>query len=173
MRYARLLVRGIAALGDYSAFVYLIVTAVIVYDVAARYLFNAPTYWALELSIILAGSQFMLGGLSPAARNNHVRIDGLYLLASPRMKRRMDIASALVAVFYLAFAAVYCWRTAIKAIGNWETTASIWDSPSPTIIKTVIALAFTLVAFVYAVNTWAWLTNRPLALDEETGRPET
>lgn len=160
-----------ARLGDWSSFVYVIVVAIIVYDVAARYIFTAPTYWALELSIILAGSQFMLGGLQPAVHNTHVRIDGFYQLASPKLRRWMDVFTAIVAIFYLGFASFYCWKAAISAISIWETSASVWDSPSPTIIKTVIALSFTLVALQYAISLFCWLRNEPLPLANGESSP--
>ncbi len=171
MRLARGITRAIAAAGKYSACVYLIVTAVILYDVVARYVFNAPTYWALELSILLAASQFIIGGLQPTAENSHVRIDGLYRLAPPSVRRWMDIFSALVALFYMAFAAYYCWKSALSAIRVWETTASIWDTPSPTIVKTVIALCFTLIALQSAINVIFWLRREPQPLERADEAP--
>lgn len=162
MRFLRSVSLWTGRIGSWSSFVYLIVTAIICYDVVARYVFSAPTFWALELSIILAASQFMLGGLKPAGSNSHVRIDGLYQLAPPRVRRWMDIFSAIVSIFYLSFASYYCWDTAINAIMIWETSASVWDTPSPTIIKTVIALSFTLVMVQYAICLIHWVLDVPL-----------
>eukprot|EP00752_Nemacystus_decipiens_P000318 g318.t1 len=161
MRLLLALSHLIGRLSAWSAFVYLIVTAIICYDVVARYLFAAPTFWALELSIILAASQFMLGGVKPAGDNSHVRIDGVYHLASAKVRRWMDVFSALVAVFYLSFASYYCWKTAVQAITIWETSASVWDTPSPTIIKTVIALSFTMVMIQYLILLARWLVDDP------------
>lgn len=162
MKLARCFTAVMAWIGDLSSLVYVVVVAVIFYDVVARYLFAAPTFWALELSIMLVASQFMLGGLPASTRNTHVRIDGVYLLASAKTRRWMDIFTGVVSVYFLGFAALYCWKTAISAIAIWETTASIWNSPSPTIVKTVIALAFTLVALQYVVNLIFWIRNEPL-----------
>jgi len=169
MRLARGITRAIAAAGKYSACVYLIVTAVIIYDVTARYLFNAPTYWALELSILLAASQFIIGGLLPTAQHSHVRIDGIYHLAPPAVRRWMDVFASIVAVFYMGFAAFYCWKSAIRAISVWETTASVWNTPSPTIVKTVIALCFTLIALQTAINAVYFLRREPLPAGEADG----
>ena len=32
------------------------------YEVASRYLFNAPTTWSLDVSFIMYGTMFMMGG---------------------------------------------------------------------------------------------------------------
>lgn len=169
MRFLRSFSLWVGRIGSWSSFVYLIVTAIICYDVVARYVFTAPTYWALELSIMLAASQFMLGGLKPAGENTHVRIDGLYQLASPRNRRWMDIFSAIVSIFYLSFASYYCWHAAIHAITIWETSASIWDTPSPTIIKTIIALSFTLVMIQYLICLVHWILDIPFP-EKRNGR---
>ncbi len=43
------------------------------YEVAARYLFNAPTTWSLDVSFIMYGSMFMMGGAYTLSRGGHVR----------------------------------------------------------------------------------------------------
>lgn len=52
--------RWLAVLASLLVF---IMVAVISYEVVARYFFDAPTVWALELSTLLLGPYFMLAGL--------------------------------------------------------------------------------------------------------------
>lgn len=47
------------------------------FEVVARYAFNAPTIWSYDVSYMLNGGLFMLGAALTLAKNNHVRIDFL------------------------------------------------------------------------------------------------
>jgi len=50
----------------------------LVYEVFARYVFNAPTIWASDLSDMLYGSFFMLGSAYTLQRQKHIRTDFIY-----------------------------------------------------------------------------------------------
>ena len=50
----------------------------LVYEVVARYAFNAPTIWASDLSNMLYGAFFMLGSAYALQRQQHIRTDFLY-----------------------------------------------------------------------------------------------
>jgi len=50
----------------------------LVYEVVARYGFNAPTIWASDLSDMLYGSFFMLGSAYTLQRQKHIRTDFIY-----------------------------------------------------------------------------------------------
>src|SRR5215210_1211523 len=56
----------------------------LVYEVIARYLFNAPTEWAYDMTFMLYGTFFMLGAAYTLQRKGHVRTDSLYIAWSPR-----------------------------------------------------------------------------------------
>lgn len=61
------------------------------YEVLSRYLFNAPTAWAYDMSYILYGTLFMVGGAYTLSRNGHVRGDFLYRLWKPRTQARVEL----------------------------------------------------------------------------------
>ena len=46
-----------------------------VYDVAARYLFNAPTQWAYEVGYMMMGAHALLGMAYTLREGGHIRID--------------------------------------------------------------------------------------------------
>ncbi len=46
-----------------------------VYDVAARYLFNAPTQWAYEVGYMMMGAHALLGMAFTLREGGHIRID--------------------------------------------------------------------------------------------------
>lgn len=61
------------------------------YEVLSRYLFTAPTAWAYDMSYILYGTLFMVGGAYTLSRNAHVRGDFLYRLWKPRTQAIVEL----------------------------------------------------------------------------------
>ncbi len=82
-----------------KAFAWLIValTAIVCYDVFARYIFRAPTDWAFDMEYILYGALFMMAGAYTLSRNGHVRGDVLYGSFPPRLQAGLDL------VLYILF----------------------------------------------------------------------
>ncbi len=79
----------------------------LVYEVFARYLFNAPTIWASDISQILYGMFFMLGSAYALQRQQHIRTDFLYGKWSVRTRGRVD--AALYIIFYFPALVVFLW----------------------------------------------------------------
>jgi len=50
----------------------------LVYEVVARYFFNAPTIWAYDMTFMTYGAFFMLGAAYTLLRGGHIRTDSLY-----------------------------------------------------------------------------------------------
>jgi TRAP-type mannitol/chloroaromatic compound transport system permease small subunit len=73
----------------------LILTVMLGYEIVMRYLFNAPTKWAFDMSYMLGGSYFMLGEAYTLHKKAHVRIDIFYSRFSERNQARID------AIFYV------------------------------------------------------------------------
>jgi TRAP-type mannitol/chloroaromatic compound transport system permease small subunit len=71
------------------------------YEGFARYLFNAPTLWAYDLSYMLYGAIFMLGAHYTLLKGAHIRTDMLWEKFSPRTKGSID-AVAYVFFFFPA-----------------------------------------------------------------------
>lgn len=69
------------------------------YEVFVRYVLNAPTGWAYDLSYIMYGALFMMAGAYTVSRNAHVRGDFIYRLWPPRMQATVDLI--LYLVFFL------------------------------------------------------------------------
>jgi len=60
------------------------------YEGLARYLFDAPTIWAYDLSYMLYGALFMLGAHDALLKGAHIRTDMLWDKFTPRTKGRID-----------------------------------------------------------------------------------
>jgi TRAP-type mannitol/chloroaromatic compound transport system permease small subunit len=116
-----------------------------VYEVIARYAFNAPTIWSYDVSYMLNGSLFILAGALTLARNNHVRIDFL----SSRLPRKTQEAANFIfyVVLFLPGLGVAVWAamgSAIDVIFSGEVEAvSPW---APVIWPFRLAIAVGLAA---------------------------
>lgn len=87
------------------------------YEVVSRYAFNAPTAWSFDMSYILYGTLFMMGGAYTLARNAHVRGDFLYRLWQPRTQAKVEL------VLYFIF--FYPGVTAL-VISGWKYAERSW-----------------------------------------------
>jgi TRAP-type C4-dicarboxylate transport system permease small subunit len=93
--------RAQRAIGRAVSYAFLAVAAAIAWEVAARYLFGAPTIWAHELTAALTAIAFLFGGAYAMARGEHIRITSLYDRFPARLKRAADVFASLVALFYV------------------------------------------------------------------------
>lgn len=60
------------------------------YEVLVRYVFNKPTPWSLDVSFIMYGTLFMMGGAYTLSRGGHVRGDFIYRTWAPRRQAMVD-----------------------------------------------------------------------------------
>jgi TRAP-type mannitol/chloroaromatic compound transport system permease small subunit len=87
------------------------------YEVFVRYVLNSPTSWALDVSYIMYGSLFMMGGAYTLSRDGHVRGDFLYRLWRPRTQAKVE----LVLYFYFFFPGILA-----LVIAGWKYAARSW-----------------------------------------------
>jgi TRAP-type mannitol/chloroaromatic compound transport system permease small subunit len=128
--------------GKAASWLIVLLMLVICAEVFKRYILNAPTAWIYDLSNIVYGTLFMMGGAYTLAQNGHVRGDFLYSSMKPRTQAALDLA--LYFVFFIPgiLALVYAgyeyagdsWRIAEHS----NTTA---DGPPVYHFKTVIPVA--------------------------------
>lgn len=83
--------------GKSFAWLILILTLGISYEVLVRYVFGAPTTWAFDFSYINYGALFLMTGAYTLSRNGHVRADVFYRFWQPRTQAKMDL------VLYVGF----------------------------------------------------------------------
>ena len=71
----------------------------LVWEVTARYMFNAPTTWAYDMTFMLYGTFFMVGSAWTLQRGGHIRTDTYYGRWSLRTRARVDLACYVVLFF--------------------------------------------------------------------------
>jgi TRAP-type mannitol/chloroaromatic compound transport system permease small subunit len=85
--------------GKAFAWLILVLTFGVSYEVFVRYVLGAPTTWAFDVSYITYGALFLMAGAYTLSRNGHVRGDVLYRFWRPRVQATMDLT--LYIVFFL------------------------------------------------------------------------
>lgn len=87
------------------------------YEVVARYGFDAPTLWAFDVSYMLNGCIFLLGAAYALKNNAHVRIDFLYRRFPRRWQTLIDRTMFLFILFPLF--SFLAWIAGSKAWRAW------------------------------------------------------
>jgi len=78
--------------GHVFAWLIVILTLGTCYEVFVRYALNNPTSWAFDMSYIVYGGLFLMGGAYTLSRNGHVRGDVLYRLWPPRVQAGVELS---------------------------------------------------------------------------------
>ena len=86
-------------------------------EVVKRYLLNAPSDWALDVSTMFYGSCFMLCGAYTLAQDAHVRGDFIYGRLAPATQAKLDLA--LYVVFFVPGVVALC-------VAGWDYAQSSW-----------------------------------------------
>ena len=128
-RAARRLDRIAVASGHLAAWLIAPMVLSLYYEVVARYVFNAPTQWAYDMTFMLYGSFFMLGAAFTLQRKGHVRTDSFYADWSPRRQAAVDILGYLLMVVPVAGVFAFVgWGYFVKAFVTNETfVSSAWQ----------------------------------------------
>ena len=99
----------------------------LVWEVVARYAFNAPTVWAYDMTFMLYGTFFMVGSAWTLQRGGHIRTDNFYANWSRRTRARVDLACYLV-LFFPALA-IFAWLGWAYFWRSYELNERIVTSP--------------------------------------------
>jgi TRAP-type mannitol/chloroaromatic compound transport system permease small subunit len=142
MKFADWIDRLSIGTGKAASWIVPVLVLELVYDTAARYLFNAPTIWSYDISYMLYGTLFMLGAAWTLQQEEHVRIDILSGRLSPRTRATVDVLGYLL-FFFPAVGALFAYGASF-ALESWtileRSGQSMWQPPIY-IFKTVLPLA--------------------------------
>jgi TRAP-type mannitol/chloroaromatic compound transport system permease small subunit len=134
--------RTSAWFGKAFAWTLIIMSFGIGYEVVARKFFNAPTSWAFDVSYIMYGTLFMMGGAYTLSRDGHVRADFIYRLWKPRTQAIVELVLYILFFFPGVIALIVAgWKYAHRSWGYLEVSS---NSPAGIPIyqfKTVIVAA--------------------------------
>ena len=148
-------------LGERLCYLYLAAVAITAYEVVMRYLLNAPTSWAFELTILLCAICYLVSGGYVTVQHKHIAITALYGLMPARVRWWLDLLAMLTGILAMGLLVWSAWRPGVQAVRVMERTGSAWDSPSPAIIKPLIAIGALLIVLQLLAQLFRHLTGRP------------
>ncbi|MBI3126556.1 MAG: TRAP transporter small permease subunit [Candidatus Tectomicrobia bacterium] len=93
--------------GHAFAWCILLLTLAVCYEVILRKIFRNPTAWAFDVSYIMYGTLFMMGGAYALSRDSHVRADFLFRLWPPRVQAGVEFVLYIIFFFPGVLALVY------------------------------------------------------------------
>lgn len=126
-------------------FVIPLIVVLIGYEVVMRYIFNQPTIWVHELSLLLWGSLFMLAGAYILLHGGHVNMDLVYARLSPRKRAIIDLVTSLLFFFFCGVLLWKGWIMASKSLAILEHSGSFWNPPVYLVKLTIPLGAFLLI----------------------------
>ncbi len=88
-----------AWIGKAFAWCILLLTLAVAYEVFVRYVLRDPTSWAFDMSYMMYGSLFMIGGAYTLARDGHVRGDVLFRLWKPKVQATVELTLYILFFF--------------------------------------------------------------------------
>lgn len=132
----------------------------VVYDVLARYLFNRPTLWGLELNGFLLLGIACFGGAYALLNDTHVRVTILHEKFSPRVRAAIDVVTYVGLFIFCLVLLIYGGEVAFDSLRKGTVTPSMWAPvmwPSQMLIPVGAAL-------ILLQGLARWLRNLYLAV---------
>lgn len=158
---------AIAVIGRYLCILFIVSTAVSVYEIVMRYLFNSPTIWVHETTTALTAICFAFGGAYCLAIDKHIRVVLIYDAVGPRVRRWMDIVISLVGAAVCGLMAYASWGMAWKSLvtpsGAFriETSGSAWNPPFPAMLKPFLFLILVVMTLQFLLQMWRHIRRPP------------
>jgi len=103
------------------------------YEVFMRYVLNAPTAWAYDMSYMFYGALFMMAGAYTLSKNAHVRGDFIYRKWQPRTQAKVEMTlyilffmPGILALVITGF--FYAWQSAsiLEVSVNSPAGVPVW-----------------------------------------------
>lgn len=158
--------------GKAFAWLIMLMTLAVSYEVFVRYVLGSPTPWAFDVTYMMYGSLFMMAGAYALSRNAHVRADFLYRLWPVKVQATVELILYFLFFFPGVLALIFAgWKYAGK---SWRYMEVSQFSPANIPIfqfKTVIVAAGALLLLqgmaqvcrcIVAIRTREW----PQALED-------
>jgi len=131
--------------GNIACWLAVVLVFLITFEVIMRYVFNSPTSWNYETSMMMGGTIFAMGWAYSQRHNGHIRIDLFYARFSPRGKAIVGVVGGLLIFFPVIIplmtvstsAAWHSWVTGEKGVETY------WYPPIAP-FRTMVALGFFL-----------------------------
>ena len=138
---------------------YIIAALITLYEVIARYVFNAPTQWAFEMVMVLCASAWMISAGYVTLKKRHIAITVFHIIVTDRTRWWLDLFAMLVGVSALFLLLTDASIRAYDSVGMIERTGSAFNSPLPMLLKSMLALGALIYLTQLMVNLHRHLSS--------------
>ncbi|MDR2610684.1 MAG: TRAP transporter small permease subunit [Clostridiales Family XIII bacterium] len=115
--------------GNVVKFLLLYMALTLFYEVIARYVFNNPTIWVLDLAKLALGFMGILGGGYAMLLDSHVKVDVIYGARSVRTRAIMDLCTSIL---FFIFIIILLWQSTRMALASFvirEHSTTVFAPP--------------------------------------------
>ncbi len=152
--------------GNIAAFLTIVLSLLVVYDAAMRYLFSAGSIALQEVEWHLFDIVFLLGLTYALKHDKHVRVDIFYERYSHDTKAMVQILSQLLLILPFSLLFVYdAYDMALQSFLQQEVSSDPGGLPYRWMIKGVLVLAFVLLilqSFSEMIKAWQRLVSKTM-----------
>ncbi|WP_104399614.1 TRAP transporter small permease subunit [Vibrio penaeicida] len=158
--------RLVVKVGYAISFLFLVSALVIFYEVIQRYVFDSPTFWVHETTVMIGAFLFVYAGSHCVAKDKHIRVVIIYDAVSPAVRYWLDVITNIMCCVSTGMLAWAAWQVLTRAIFapggeiRLETTGSAWDPAFPAYIKISLFLILCLMFVQFVVRLINLLTRR-------------
>lgn len=139
-------------------------TSVMLYEVFLRYVVEAPTLWANELTLWIGGFVFLCSGFYAMQQRCHIRIFILYDIMPRWAQKVCDVISVGLLVVFSFFLVYGSFKQVfIVKFYKWEMFGTAFDPPIPATIQPMILIIIPLVALQAVLNLIADWNKEPVS----------
>lgn len=136
-------------LGKVLQWTILPISAIVMFEVIARYVFNRPTIWAWDVNVQLQAFMATLGGGYVLLNDDHVRVD--ILVAKVSMRKRA-ILESFTGLLTIAALGILTWHLIDVAVTSVKYLEVDWSYFAPPVYPLRCLMAFgSLMLFLQAI----------------------
>lgn len=147
MKHLTTVLRFVDALNDWTgklvSFLIVPIVLMTLYEAIARYVFNAPTSWAFDISLLFFGIYTLLIGGYALRHQSHVNVDLIYERLPIRVQAILDLITFTV---FAAFIGGLLWKAIPNAIESCAKLefyyTSVWRCPLYPVKVSIVIGAF-------------------------------
>ena len=141
--YVRWVERVNRFVGEFSMYIVLVMTAILVFESLSRAFFNTPHIWVVEIIEFLMAAYYLLGGGYSVILKGHVRMDLFYGKWSAKGKAIVDLLTAPFFILYVVFLLVGGLSGLEYALQYGQKNYTPWGPPLAP-IKAIMVIGITL-----------------------------
>ncbi len=137
--------------GLFAAWLFFTTGIFLTFEVASRYIFNAPTIWVEEVSQLLLIAGVYLAVARTLHRQQNIRIDALYGQLPARFKKLADTFALSVVIIFSLVVIWYGGWIALDSFTSGRSTGSMLNIPNWW-SEAIVPFGFVMVLFQAGVE---------------------